>query len=234
MGDNYFKKVEYTVVMNLVMNTNYLDKTTAVPMNIGLHHHHVREYSKGETLYYLGDEAEAVFRIEEGLLKLSIDMLTGRERIISIAGPGDFIGAITPFHNDYQDTAETLSPVVKITAIPLNQIDNSLNEALHQAAGIHLLRLREALEDTELPVNARLARTLLRLASRFGHVNEKGTMHLSIPLTHENLASLIGAARETTTAILGEMRQDGLITGTRGHYSFNFNDLSEFAVASAF
>ena len=198
--------------------------------------YHKRELTKGETLYYFGDEAEAAFRIEEGLFKLSVDIFTGRERIINIAGPNDFIGTISPIHNTYQDTAEALSPTVKISIIPKEYVDADpeLQHTLHMATGVHLLRIREALEDTELPVNARLARTLLRLGQRFGHTNESGQMHLTLPLTHENFASMIGAARETTTAILGDMRQAGLISGTRGHYQFNYQELSAFAVRASF
>lgn len=195
-----------------------------------------RELHKGETLYYLGDEAEAVYRIEEGLIKLSVDMLTGRERITSIAGPGDFLGSITPMHINYQDSAEALSQHVKVSVFSLEQAreNDDVKAALHSAAGVHLSRMREALEDTELPVNARLARVLVRLGQRFGHETEAGITHLTLPLTHENLASMVGAARETTTAILGEMRHDGLIEGTRGRYSFNMLELSDFAISVAF
>ncbi len=198
--------------------------------------YHSRELVKGETLYYFGDEAESVFRVEEGLFKLSVDIFTGRERIVNIAGPNDFIGSISPIHSTYQDTAEALSPTVKVTIIPKGyaEVDSELQHTLHIATGIHLVRMREALEDTELPVNARLARTLLRLGQRFGHTSENGQMHLTLPLTHENFASMIGAARETTTAIVGEMRQAGLISGTRGHYTFNYQDLSEFAIKASF
>ncbi len=198
--------------------------------------YHSRELAKGETLYYFGDEAEAVFRIEEGLFKLSVDIFTGRERITSIVGPNDFIGKISPIYNTYQDTAEALSPTVKVSIIPKKYIDTNaeLQHTLHIATGIHLLRMREALEDTELPVNVRLARTLLRLGQRFGHASENGETLLALPLTHENFASMIGAARETTTAILGEMRQEGLISGTRGHYKFNYHDLSAFAIKASF
>ncbi len=209
----------------------YNNKENDLPLvDVSLEKYHVRELSKGDTLYLVGDEAEAVFRIEEGLFKLSIDMFTGRERIISIAGPGDFIGALTPAYESYKDTAEALSHRVKVSVVPSENADPVLQNALHVAAGLHLQRACEALEDTELPVNARLARTLLRLGERFGNVSEDGNVHITLPLTHENLASMIGAARETTTAILGEMRSAGSISGTRGHYSFNHHKLSEFAI----
>jgi CRP-like cAMP-binding protein len=94
--------------------------------------------------------------------------------------------------------------------------------------------MRDALEDTELPVTARLARTFVRLGERFGHVSEDKTVRLTLPLTHDNLAAMVGAARETTTALMGEMREQGILDGTRGRYCFNLKDLSEFAIDAAF
>jgi len=193
-----------------------------------------RELKRGEVLYRLGDEGEAVFLIEEGLVKLSLDLVSGKERIISIAGPGDLVGALTPVHVRYQDSAEALSPRVRVTIIPSDQLDDaSIRQAILTATGHYLGRLKEALEDSELPVEGRLARTFLRLGERFGQSTGDSRVRLTLPLTHENLAALIGAARETTTATLSEMRDEGLLQGTRGSYSFNPADLSEFALTTS-
>ena len=106
--------------------------------------------------------------------------------------------------------------------------------ALLGATGEQLQRVRDSLEDTDLPVAARLARTLLRLGQRFGHTSEAGRVHLTLPLTHDTLAALVGAARETTTALIGEMRAEGVLSGTRGRYSFEQRALLEFAYSVAF
>jgi CRP-like cAMP-binding protein len=193
-----------------------------------------RNLTKGDTLYYAGDQADTVYRIEEGLVKLSIDLLTGKERITSIVGPGDYVGGITPAHSNFQETAEALSPQVKITIIPTEALEGFLKDEVFSAAGHQLSRMRDALEDSELPVTARLARTFVRLGERFGHVSEDDRVRLTLPLTHDNLAAMVGAARETTTALMGEMREQGILDGTRGRYSFNMHDLSEFAVDAAF
>ena len=148
-----------------------------------------RNFSKGDTLYYAGDQAETVYRLEEGLVKLSIDLLTGKERITSIVGPGDYIGGITPAHSIFQETAEALSPQVKVTVIPADMLDGFLKDEVFSAAGNQLSRMRDALEDSELPVTARLARTFVRLGERFGHVSEDQTVRLTLPLTHDNLAA---------------------------------------------
>lgn len=204
------------------------------PLPVALPEYPSRELKRGQVLYRAGDEGEAIFLVEEGLLKLSVDLASGKERITAIAGPGDLVGAITrAVHPCYQDSAEALSPRVRVTIIPSDRLDDAgLQQAVLAAAGRYLARLKEALEDAELPVGARLARAFLRLGERFGQSSE-GRVRLTLPLTHENFAALVGAARETTTAVLSNMRQEGLLQGTRGSYSFNPHDLSAFALSAA-
>ena len=202
-------------------------------------HATTREYprrllGKGDILYHDGDTADTVFRVEEGLLKLSIDLVTGKERITSVAGPGDFIGAITPSHVTQQETAQALSQQVVVQIIPTDDVGEALKDEVYAAAGVQLSRMRQTLEDSELPVPARLARTFVRLGERFGNVSDTHNVHLALPLTHDNFAAMVGAARETTTAVLGEMRDDGLVEGTRGRYRFNLATLSDYALEASF
>ncbi len=194
----------------------------------------LRELRKGDALYRSGDPADTVYRIDEGLIKLGIDVLTGKERIVGVAGPGDYIGALAPGLTQIQETAEVLSPHVLVRVIPRDEGDDVLKDELFQAAGAQLWQLRQALEDGELPVTSRLARTLIRLGWRFGHTSEDGSVRLTLPLTHENLAAMVGAARETTTATLGEMRQQGVLSGTRGRYCFDPQALTDFAADATF
>ena len=191
-----------------------------------------REVRKGEVLYHPGDEAVSLYRVDEGLLKLSLELPSGRERITQLVGPGDFIGALTSAPH-YGERAEALSAKVSVSEVGKNPTD-APNPELFQATGEQLRRVRDALEDTDLPVTARLARTLLRLGQRFGHTAETGLVHLTLPLTHDTLAALVGAARETTTALISEMRSLGVLSGTRGRYSFDPAKLLEFAYEAAF
>ena len=196
-------------------------------------HYPSRILAKGDTLYRDGDQADTTYRVEEGLLKLSIDLLTGKERIIGVAGPGDYIGALTPAHIHYDETALALSQEVRVSVLPSDLLA-PLKEEVATAAGRHMSRLRDSLEDGELPVPSRLARTFVRLGERFGHINEEANVRLTLPLTHDNFAAMVGAARETTTAVLSEMRDEGVLEGTRGRYHFNLNDLSDYASNAAF
>ena len=191
-----------------------------------------RELGKGEQLYGAGDPADTVFRVDQGLVKLGIDAASGRERIVGVAGPGDLIGALTPGQRALRESAVALSGSVVVTVVPRNDAAD-FEPALFRAAGEQLARVTVALEDGELPVPARLARALLRLAERFGQPSEAGSVRLTLPLTHENLAAMIGAARETTTAGLSQLRRLGLLEGTRGSYRFRPDALFEFAQRNA-
>lgn len=188
-----------------------------------------RELGKGDVLYYAQDDAVSLYRVEEGLLKLSLELASGRERITQLVGPGDYLGALTAAPQ-YGERAEALSAKVSVSELGKHHAEVQ-NAELFWATGEQLRRVRDALEDTDLPVAARLARTLLRLGQRFGHASETGRVHLTLPLTHDTLAALVGAARETTTALLSEMRSAGVLRGTRGRYSFEQGALLDYAYA---
>jgi len=178
-----------------------------------------RTLGRGETLYRAGEPAIASYALEAGLVKLAVLLPSGRERIVGIAGPGDLVGAMTPATLSYGESAEALGAAVVVRALEPHRAEHAAT--LARAADAHLARLRHALEETDLPVAARLARTLVRLGDRFGQRGDDGRVRLTLPLTHDHLAALVGAARETTTATLSELRQRGLLEGTRGRYQFD-------------
>lgn len=175
--------------------------------------------ARGDVLYRAGDPAAVAFAVDTGLLKLAIASPTGRERIVGVVGPGDVLGALSPVTTMYAETAEALSVSVAVRVLDERRRDHA--DVMADAAGVHLSRLQHALEDVDLPVASRLARALVRLGERFGQRADDGTVRLTLPLTHEHLAALIGAARETTTLTLSELRHRGLVEGTRGRYRFD-------------
>ncbi|MEX2540237.1 MAG: Crp/Fnr family transcriptional regulator [Trueperaceae bacterium] len=188
-----------------------------------------RELGKGEALYRVGDRGGTVYRVDEGLLKLAIEAPGGKERIVALVGPGDVLGDLGPSSTCFQETAAALSDQAVVRAKSRSSLPPDSTDDLLCAATTQLARLREVLEDAELPVNARLARTLLRLGRRFGHRADDGSIRITLPLTHDNLAAMVGAARETTSTALGQIRAAGLLDGTRGRYSFQPERLDRYA-----
>src|SRR5690606_23206715 len=104
-----------------------------------------------------------------------------------------------------------------------------LRYLLGLAAVHHLERLTNQLLDTELPVPARVALTLLRLPEPFGQGSAEGGSRVTVPLAHGTLAAMVVAARETTSTTIEQLRKLGLITGTRGRYVVRSDGLRAFA-----
>jgi CRP-like cAMP-binding protein len=95
-------------------------------------------------------------------------------------------------------------------------------------------------------VPTRVARTFLRLGDRFGQSIDDGAVasgvdrgslrrrvRLTLPLTHETIANMVGAARETTTSTIEQMRRSGLVHGTRGRYVIDVDGLADYANEAA-
>lgn len=195
----------------------------------------VRALGRGEQLYRAGMPAEALFIIEAGLVALELDV--PKARIVALAGPGDAIGSLAPGKGSYLETATTLSGEVV-----LRRLDSAAHSLLPPAESAALLlaaararvsALTHALEESEQPVPARIARAFLRLGSRFGHELQDGTVRLTLPITHDTLAAMVGAARETTTAVIAQLRQAGLVQGTRGNYRIAPAPLAAYALEVA-
>ena len=188
----------------------------------------VLELSRGDSLYRRGDTGTEVYRLEAGLLKLFVDTASGRERIVALAGPGDLIGTTGKHAELRGENAEALSNSARVSA--LTGATGHEAELRLAAMSWQLQQFRDTLEDAELPVPARLARTFVRLGDRFGQAGAAGRVRLTLPLTHDNLAAMVGAARETTSFVLADMRRAEVLDGTRGVYTFSPSAMREFAL----
>lgn len=196
-----------------------------------------RSFGKGDYLYRQGDSAAQAFIVEAGLVALTLDAAHDRDRVVALAGPGDVIGALAPNLSGYQESATALSGEVGVRLLPLDPGATALGAEfqglLAAAAGEQIVRLTSALEDAAHPVPARIARALLRLGDRYGQRMADGTIRLTLPVTHDTLAAMVGAARETTTSIMQQLRTEGLLEGTRGSYRYAPGALTAYAEQAA-
>ncbi len=83
--------------------------------------------------------------------------------------------------------------------------------ALSQQVFRRMVGVQNRMEDLVFKrVHTRLSRTLLDLMERHGQREARG-IALGFPITHQELANMIGSTRETTTAALGDLERQGLI-----------------------
>ena len=170
-------------------------------------------YPKGATLFVEGQVPRGVFILCSGRVKLSTTSADGRTLIVRIADQGEVLGLpATVTGKPYELTAEVIEPT-QANFIARQDFLNFLRE--HGEVG---LRVAQQLGETyhsaiaemrtiglSHSVGEKLARFLLDLSA--GHDKEKGEVRITLTLTHEEIAQMIGASRETVTRLFGEFKR---------------------------
>jgi CRP-like cAMP-binding protein len=193
-----------------------------------------RTLEPGQVLFEADREASNLYVVNFGVLKAVVPTSLGRDRIADLYGAGDVLGLSAL---DGGLHAETVIAVHDACLTPIDpqqaMNDRSLRDYVLRSLARQLRRSREMLDEAEMPVGARVTRAFLRLARQFGQPSDgasaadgiEGGVKLPLALTHEDLADLTGSSRVTITRILGELRADGALEGTRGVYVANLEGL---------
>lgn len=197
-----------------------------VPFFAGLSHddlHHVddrcrvRGLQTGQPLYHEGHPAGQFFVVATGIMKTTRLNADGRETMLDLLVPGDFLGTVPAQGVErYPDSAWAVTPACVLV---LDSRDFSAILRRFPAVALGTLeavsaRLSEAQDAvhrlSSAPVEQRLAATLLLIADKTGTPWRGGTL-MQVPLSRESLASMVGAATETVSRILSRWRSAGLI-----------------------
>jgi len=177
--------------------------------------------ARGEFIYMPGDRADFVYILRQGRVKLSVLSESGKEVAIDIIQPGEIFGEFalvdeSPRSNMAQALDDMLMWVYSkdqftrlLTAHP------QLALSYIRVVGDRRRRMEKKLSDiTSKAVSARVCELLHELSTSASEI-ETVSDYL-VPLTHHDVASLIGAARQTTTTVLNDLERRGIIELGRG------------------
>ena len=180
-------------------------------------------WSKGSTLFVEGHAARGVYVLCAGRAKLSITSAEGKQLIVRIARPGDLLGVhATLTGHCYEATAETFAPC-RVDFVSRKDLLGLLDRQKSSGLCLAIAISKEFTEFVEharallLSVSAaeKLARLLLRLGDEFGELTTTG-IRLKTLLTHEEIAQMIGASRETVTRSLNMLKRRHVIRAKNG------------------
>jgi CRP/FNR family transcriptional regulator len=173
-------------------------------------------YKKGETIFHEGGHGFGLYCINSGKIKLSITGEEGKEQIVRMAKVGDVLGYRAVISNErYGATAVALEDS-NVCFIPKEQFlqaiktDGNLGFETMKLLSHQLREAEQKLTHlAQKPVRERLAESLLFLKETYGY--EEGTQCISVQLSREDIANLVGTATETAIRILSEMNRDHII-----------------------
>jgi CRP/FNR family transcriptional regulator len=177
-----------------------------------------RSVDAGSPIFFEGQDSLGVFILCGGRAKLSASSPEGRVIVVGIAEPGQMLGlSATLDESTYEATAIAIERCeIKFVSVEAlrklmrssteasisiaKQLSNSYRSAFNQVCS---LGMSETVAD-------RLGRLFLEWSGNGSGAG--GTVHIANPFTHEEIAEMVGASRETVTRALRRMRESQLVT----------------------
>jgi CRP-like cAMP-binding protein len=178
-----------------------------------------RRFIKGGTIYMPEEAAREMYVIKDGRVALNLLSSEGRTLTVRVVKTGDIFGHAALLSDGSYDTfAQALRPTT-VAAVRRDDLESLMVErpalalALMDDLGRHSQALSRRLENVAFKsVPARLAALLLELAQPSSRDEQASTGRW----THQELADMINAYRETTTKVLNQFRAAHLIDVDRG------------------
>lgn len=178
---------------------------------------HQTAFPPGATLFVEGQSPRGVFLLCSGKVKLSTSSRDGKILILKMAAPGEMLGLSAVIAGtEYELTAETAMPcqVNFVARDPLLDLLGRHGEAGLRSAQALSREFQAAYRDIHDLILARssvgkLAKLLLSWTPP--SANGAKEIRVTSGLTHEEMAQMIGASRETVTRLLSDLRKKQLI-----------------------
>jgi CRP/FNR family cyclic AMP-dependent transcriptional regulator len=178
-----------------------------------------------EVLFLAGDPGDGCYRVEDGLLKVTMVSRSGTERILAFLGAGAIVGELSMI-----DGRPRSASVVAVREAALSFLSHAAFEAFAQThlevykslVTILATRLRETdvviAAGSFLPLKGRVASTLLELAENFGQDVGSGRIVIRQKIGQSDIAAMAGIARENASRILNDWKRRKLVSRLSGYY----------------
>ena len=178
----------------------------------------VRTYRKGTIIFLEGEAGEGFHFVKIGKVKIVKMTDDGREHIINILSPGDLFAEVLLFNSGTYPATSVAVEDSKIGIIKNSDLErlilgnNALALQLIKVLSQRLMFTQQKIKNLALnDVTARTAETLLRLSQQHGKPLGNGHIQITLDLSRQDLASLVGTTRETVTRTLSALKKDKLI-----------------------
>jgi CRP/FNR family transcriptional regulator len=205
---------------------------------------HRRSYPKGSAVFRAGSPGENIYILMQGRVKIFSLSSAGRGVILWFCFPGEVFGlAEMPRAGRRAVDAEacTDSEVLTVSQAEFKRYLESDARTALLVVDLLACRLRNLgdmmLNLTSDDVTTRVIKLLVRLAARYGKQLESGGIRLDIPLTHQEMADMIGTTRQSVNQTLNSLKRRGLLELSKSAIHIQngklLEDLAEAAAVGA-
>jgi CRP/FNR family transcriptional regulator, cyclic AMP receptor protein len=181
-------------------------------------------YAPAELIFAPTSHPQSVYLLERGLVRIFRLSPSGSETTFGYVNAGEIFGELAAFADRPR---ESFAQAVR-SSIVWRVAREALQEAITthpvivaevtKQVGARLKRIESRVENLVFRnVRSRVACILLELAEDFGRAHSCG-LAIDLPLSQEDLATLVGATRQSVNASLRELRQEGFVTRDRRRF----------------
>jgi CRP-like cAMP-binding protein len=174
-----------------------------------------QDYRNKECIFAQGDEADAMYYIQNGNVKLTVESATGKKAVVAFLRHGDFFGEGCMTKRSLQmctATAVESSTIARVKRADLARIvraDPGLSKLFISYLLFRIARIQQELVDQIFSSSEkRLARILLQMAG-FGSRSDPEPVLLKV--SQETLAEMVGTTRSRVSYFMNRFREMGLI-----------------------
>lgn len=181
-------------------------------------HKITNKYKKGQNLFIQGTHPYGIFCVSSGNIKVTQTGPDGKESIVRIVKGGDILGHRSLFTKDFYKATATAMEDTKACFIDKSFIIKAIEE--NPSISLNVIEklsrdmgLAEKKSSTihQKNVRERLAELLLLLKESHGEELEPGRYKITLKLTREEMATMVGTANETLIRYISEFKGAGLI-----------------------
>jgi CRP/FNR family transcriptional regulator, cyclic AMP receptor protein len=179
----------------------------------------------GKILFRAGASDDGCYRVEDGLLKVTMVSTSGAERILAFLGPGAIVGELSIL--DGLPRSATVIAVREATLSFLSRTEFEAFAEEHPEVYKSLVKLlAQRLRDADkvvaassfLSLKGRVARTMLALAEHFGQEVGLGRIVIRQKIGQNDLAAMADIARENVTRVLNDWQRHKVVSRISGYY----------------
>lgn len=190
-------------------------------------------FKKGEVIYYPEDHGEQLYIIHTGKVKIYRLSESGKEQLLRILEPGDFMGELSLFANI---PLSSYAEAIKDTEICLiNRQDlhrfiekqPTISLKILEQFSFRLNQVENTLQSLNSSVEERIVAYLIELLKEKDFANTNSNIKITLPMSKKDFSSFIGTTQETLSRNLTSLEQRGFIkqSGQRNITILQINDL---------
>ena len=177
-----------------------------------------RDHASGETIFEPALHPRSVYLLERGLVRIYRLSAQGDEATLGYVRPGEVFGELSAFSDQPRESFASAVRPSRVWRIPWPELRRVLDShprialSVTVQIGNRFKRIESRVEGLVFRnLRSRIAHILLELAEDFGR-DEAGARLIDLPLSQQDIATLVGATRQSVNGCLRELRESALVS----------------------